>query len=247
MIDKLSLFIFLLMMAPMAHSEDAAIDIQEKSSRPSVQTKAESSIPAGMGGIMEIMASPETLAFKPVPGDWVRFRFSDRREKVGREFTIGVAGRARGKAGVAFWIEISGRTANGKTAILRFLFEPGEAKGSRLKRIVVKPGKHTAVEWPITVASGPSKGGVSESYERLGFERVKVGAGEFRTERGRHVSPDGAVRQIWSSSEAPLFGLVKAISRKHEIELIAMGRDYEPLITEIPVMLEDHTHSGDAK
>jgi len=120
-----------------------------------------------------------------------------------------------------------------KKMVLRFDLE-ADPKKERVRRSIIQLADNDPMELP------PGSGQFTPPRKQAGTATVKVAAGSFTTRHYRDKAKDGSMMEVWTSDQAPPFGIVKLVGAGVEgknpvtMELTARGSDAKPAVTKPP-------------
>lgn len=146
------------------------------------------------------------------PGAWAEYLVRSGNDAEARVRVTAIAVEGEGRC----WVEIAAASASGVAGAARILLREGAV--SSVERIQVLLAGQQAVEIPLERLGPARTRPPPPGMRRLGSARVKVPAGAFATE----VLQVERTR-VWRAAGVPLWGLVKAISGRRTIELLASG------------------------
>ncbi|HZR11013.1 MAG TPA: hypothetical protein VFA79_20660 [Myxococcales bacterium] len=164
-----------------------------------------------------LFGDPELAAalggMHPAPGAWVEYLIRSRGAGDAR---VRVTALAEG-AGGGYWLEVATVHESGIAGAARLLVRGDD--GSAIERMSVMVAGQQPLEIPLE-RLGPALPAprAIPRVQRLGSARVRVAAGAFAAEVSR-----AADATVWRAAGVPLWGLVKARSRRRSIELLAFG------------------------
>ena len=151
----------------------------------------------------------------PKPGAWAEYliRASGKGDLRVRATALPAAGEGR------YWLELATASETGIASAARLLLHGTDFSAGGVERAILMLAGQQPIEVPPEyVGRGEARSAANAQVKKLGTERVRVPAGEISAERLR-VS---GVR-VWRSASVPLWGLVKAVSPRESIELVASG------------------------
>ena len=208
----------------------------ESAAAPPAGTAAAPSLPAGLDEALEAAVSP---GFVPAVGGWARYRYQDKSDAPPREVTVGVDRREPSRSASAVWVEINVQSRFEIPVVLRILYDPMDPSGPPVSRLIVKAAEHPAVELYPPGHDFVLRREREGRYAGLGVERVEVEAGVFKADRGRYNAPDGEIIDLWTAPGVAPLGLVKAMSPRFQLELVAWGSGYDAAADETPIPLRN--------
>ena len=158
-----------------------------------------------------------------------------------------------GKEGDSFWYEVA-ITEGGVRNIIKMSLKGDPNNPENIQRLIMKNGDQPAQEMPrefvvmgrkmatnmFQTRSGSAVVNQPNlKTEEMGAEKVTVPAGTFSVTRNRIVDPTGKVLATYDFNKDILpFGVVRSVTDKVTMELLASGRDAVSLITEKPEMMK---------
>ena len=170
----------------------------------------------GRGGPIRI---PVFLDLKQVPvGSWTEYTVSQggRLPRTVRQVLVD-----RDKTSATVEVILQRRRQTGRPAtqaasepppsnskIFRMVVDI-DLPGSAPKKLVFQQASGDPVELPTDQGSGRRRLFKLDPKTALGSETVVVGAGTFEAQHYQDVSPRGGTIDIWASTQAPPFGLVR--------------------------------------
>jgi hypothetical protein len=131
-----------------------------------------------------------------------------------------------------------GPLAKGARMVLRFVLEADPAKKDRVRNAVMQLGDNAPMELPTSAGQFSPL----DPRKQVGSAKpLKVAAGTFKARHYKEKSAaDGSVMEVWTSDQAPPFGIVKLVGSGDEgknpfqLELVARGDGAKPAITKTP-------------
>ena len=176
----------------------------------------------------------------PAVGQWVLYRVLDMstsRQLTVRQSIVGkkmVAGRD------AYWIETDIMSRDGGRIIRKVLIAIDPTGPDSILEIVEKAGSAPAQKVPVPEqpADSETRAGQKFAVEDIGEETLTTPAGSIRTRHVRVSSADGS-RDVWTSDDIGLSGMVKRVSSAGEMELISYGKmGATSAIIELPLEMD---------
>jgi hypothetical protein len=164
-----------------------------------------------------LFADPELVAalgeMKPAPGAWVEYLIRSRDEQEGRVRVTAFAAASDGR----YWLEVATATTTGIAGAARLLVHGDDVTG--IERMYVMLAGQQPLNIPLErLAPGLPPTRSPRRVRRVGSERVRVAGGAFAAEVLRIADTT-----VWRAAAVPLWGLVKARSRRRSLELLAFG------------------------
>ena len=148
------------------------------------------------------------------PGAWVEYLVRSGGEGEAR---VRVTALAAGSAG-RYWLEVAVANGSGIAGAFRLLVRGDGQSPAAVERICAMVAGQQPIEIPLDRLGPAGRARPRAAAKRVGAARVRVPGGTFQAEALR-VSGT----RVWRSSGVPLWGLVKARSRRESIELLAFG------------------------
>ncbi len=169
--------------------------------------------------VLPLFADPATSAalgsIEARPGAWAEYliRASGKGDLRVRATALPAEGEGR------YWLELATASETGIASAARLLLRGKELEAGAVERAYLMIAGQQPIEVPPEqIRRAERKGAAKVAVKRLGTQRVRVPAGEFTAEALRI---EGA--RVWRSASVPLWGLVKAVSPRQSIELVASG------------------------
>jgi hypothetical protein len=118
-----------------------------------------------------------------------------------------------------YWLELATASEAGLVSAVRMLLRGTEFSLGSVERMFLLLAGQPPIEIPPEqIARATGRSGAAAKADRLGTERVRVPAGEFTADAIR-----AGKTRIWRSAAVPLWGLIKALSPRQSMELVASG------------------------
>jgi hypothetical protein len=172
--------------------------------------------------------------FKPVVGAWSEYQ-TKGPDGTPHKMRIAVVG----KEGDFYWYEMVTDGGGEGKMIMKSLVAGNPEDPQNVKRAIMKSGNQPAMEMPVQMMRQQSgrapapKGNVVVK----GMEKVTVPAGTFTAEHIQVQNQDMVV-DTWVQKDVAPYGMVKSVSKDHEMVLVAHGMGAQTLITETPRKFE---------
>jgi hypothetical protein len=148
----------------------------------------------------------------PAPGAWVEYLVT---RGGGGEARVRVTALAAGSAG-RYWLEVAAASGSGIAGATRLLVR---SDGHDVERMEVMLAGQQPLRIPLEGLGRPARSmRPTAAAKRLGAARVRVPGGTFAAEVLRISEA-----RVWRAAGIPLWGVVKARSRKSSVELLAFG------------------------
>jgi hypothetical protein len=166
-----------------------------------------------------LFADPDLAAalgsIDPKPGAWAEYLV---REKGKGDLRVRATALAASEDGL-YWLELATAGEAGLASAAKLLVRGNPFAARNVERMYVMIAGQQPIEIPLdqVFLRDPQRTGKVQ-VKRVGVERVRVAAGEFRADVLR-VSRT----RVWRAVNVPLWGLVKARSALQSIELVAAG------------------------
>lgn len=167
--------------------------------------------------------------FKPVVGGWSEYEMKSKAEPP-TKMKIAVVG----KEDNGYWYETVMEEKKGGRMISKMLVSGNPDDPNQVKRMIFKSGNEPAMEMPVQMMQ--QRGKPQETKSKMvdkGSETIKVPAGTFTAQHFQYQDGDTVV-DTWVHKDISPYGLVKSLSKDHEMVLLAYGTDAKTLITEEP-------------
>lgn len=195
-----------------------------------------------------ILGMPKLYAeFKmPEVGGYVKYKLTDETAKSVSMLKLSIVGKEKGEAGKElFWYEIEQTDPNtGSVNIFKMLISGNPQERGAIKRMIYKSGKDPANELPqafmkmMNQAPMDTTKAVKPKTKKLGSEKITTKTGTFNCIHTQDVSADNVTVDTWTSTQIPLFGIVKSIAGSTKLELVENGTGAVTSIKETPKLLE---------
>jgi hypothetical protein len=151
----------------------------------------------------------------PAHGAWVEYLIRSRGEPEARVRVTAFSVAAGG----SYWLEVVTASESGIAGAVRLLVRGDHLSPSAVERICVMLAGQQPLEIAVDRAGPALPSPPPEArVRRIGSARVRVAAGAFAVEVSRVAG-----NIVWRAGNVPLWGLVKARSRRRSLELLAWG------------------------
>ena len=161
----------------------------------------------------------------PTVGQWVLYRVLDASTSQQLTVRQSIVGKKPVAGEDAYWVETDIMSRAGGRIIRKALIAVDPAGPDRILEIVEKAGSAPAqkVLVPEQPADSETAARQKPAVKEIGEETLTTPAGEILTRHVRVTSSEGS-RDVWTSDEIGLSGMVRRVSSTGEMELISYGK-----------------------
>jgi hypothetical protein len=194
-----------------------------------------------------ILGMPKLYAEFKIPqvGAYVKYRLIDDKTKSESILKMSIVGKEKLEGKEFFWYEFDQTDSKGGNEnIFKLLISGNPQQRGTIKRMIYKSGKDPANELPqafmnlINQSPIDTAQAVKPRTKKMGTEKITTKVGTFSCVRTQDLSADNVTTDTWTSSQIPLYGIVKSTSGSTKLELLEYGTGAVSAIKEKPRLLE---------
>jgi hypothetical protein len=181
----------------------------------------------------------------PEVGTYAKYKLSDSKGGTENIIKLSIVGKEKVEGGDYFWYEIEHNDPKaGAVNVFKMLISGNPQQPGTIKRWIYKSGKEPANELPqafvnlMNQSTKETTKAAKPKTKKLGTEKVTIKLGTFTCVHTQDVSEDKQVTDSWTSTQVPLFGIVKSTSGSKTLELLEHGTGAVTAIKEKPNLLE---------